>query len=97
MMKWFRRSSRPKAPVRQDESLGREKHAYQSHRDELLSRNLGQYVLIKDDEVISTHDSYQSAMEAGYEKYGTADPFLVQQVSKEDMASCYLRCLECIT
>ena len=59
--------------------LDQELKTYQAHRDELLGRAEGRYILIRNDELIGTFESQQDALQQGYEKFGNK-PFLVKQV-----------------
>lgn len=68
-------------------ALEREFEAYQNKlRDsEWLAQNQGKYVLVKEDQVIQTFDSYGDALQGGYDRFGL-DPFLVKQVSAMEQA-----------
>ena len=63
--------------------LGRELAYYQAHRDELLSRYAGQFVVIHDDQVIGTFTTEEEAYAAGLLRVGNK-PFLIRRVMKDD-------------
>ena len=56
--------------------LAREYGTYRRHLGRLV-RDAGQYVLVEKDDIVGVYDSYQSALEAGYQKFGL-EPFLVK-------------------
>ena len=63
-------------------SLERELATYHEHMLELLSSE-GKFVLIRGDEIAGRYDSYEKALEAGYERYGL-DPFLVKKIQRSE-------------
>lgn len=61
------------------EQLRAELAVYDRHKDELLQRGEGRYVLIGNGAVESIWDTYEDALQAGYQKFGLR-PFLVKQI-----------------
>jgi hypothetical protein len=59
--------------------LDRELATYEQHKEKLLAQE-GRFVLIQGDEIVGIWDTYNDALEAGYEKFGLATPFLIKQV-----------------
>lgn len=59
--------------------LERELQTYERKLPDLLV-NEGKFVLIQDEEVIDTFDSYEDALKGGYERFGVDTPFLVKQI-----------------
>ena len=59
--------------------LDEELKTYETHREELLGRAKGKFVLVKDDRIVDVFESLQDALKRGYEEYGN-EPFLVKQV-----------------
>jgi hypothetical protein len=58
-----------------------ELETYARHKDELLARAEGQWVLIKDDAVIGTYPDFVTACRAGYERFGRV-PVLVKRIER---------------
>jgi hypothetical protein len=52
---------------------------YNRCKDELVSANDGRFVLIHDDQIVGTWDTYKDALTAGYQQFGLK-PFLVKQI-----------------
>jgi len=61
--------------------LAAELDTYGRHRDELLGKSEGKYVLIYKDGIAGVFDSEKDAIEQGYERFGNV-PFLVKQIVK---------------
>lgn len=61
------------------ETLERELKAYEAHRQELLGRADGKFVLIHGDEIMGTFDAKSDAIAVGYRQLGNT-PFLVKQI-----------------
>ncbi len=61
--------------------LQTELKTYERHRDELLGKSEGKYVLVHGTEIAGVFDSKQDAIEQGYERFGNV-PFLVKQILK---------------
>ena len=61
--------------------LEQELKTYAAHREELLGRAKGKFVLIKGDQVIDDFASQEDALKRGYEEFGN-QPFLVKQVEE---------------
>ena len=63
---------------------------YRAFRDKLgdsewAAKNHGKYVLVKEDKVIQTFDSYGDALRGGYDRFGLG-AFLVKQASAMEQA-----------
>jgi hypothetical protein len=63
-------------------SLEKELATYNSHLLELLPYE-GRYVLVCEDRIDGTFDTYEQGLAAGYEKYGL-DPFMVKQINQAE-------------
>ena len=59
--------------------LAREIKTYEKHRDDLLTKSEGKYVLIKADKVLGTFESKYDAIQEGYHRFGNV-PFLVKRI-----------------
>lgn len=62
-------------------ALETELQTYEHHRDELLGKFEGKYVLIHENRIVSVFDSKNDAIRQGYDEFGNV-PFLVKQVVK---------------
>lgn len=60
-------------------SLEAELQTFQAHRNELLGRARGKFVLIKGQRVVDIFEDRNDALSRGYREFGR-DPFLVKQV-----------------
>ena len=63
--------------------LKEEYQAYKDHKEELLTKSEGKFVLIKGDEVIDVFVSYEDALKEGLKKFGNT-PFFVKQIQREE-------------
>jgi len=63
-------------------ALEKELSVYDAHLIELLASE-GKYVLICGEEISGVFDSYEQALDAGYQKYGLR-PFLVKQINRAE-------------
>lgn len=59
--------------------LEREIAAYEAMRPELEAKQMGKWVLVHDERLIGTYDSFEKAAEEAVAKFGRG-PFLVRQV-----------------
>ena len=59
--------------------LDAEISTYNAKLPELIAHQ-GQFVLIKGSQVVGVFDTYQDALQQGYEKFGL-DPFLVKTIA----------------
>lgn len=59
-----------------------------------LLDNQGKFVVIKGDEIDRAFDTYEAALEAGYEKYGPV-PFLVKKINSAEPVHYFARDLPC--
>lgn len=64
--------------------LSEEMTTFATHREELLGRAKGKYVLIKQDRILGEFESRQDALRRGYDEFGNA-PFLVKRVVETEM------------
>ncbi len=64
--------------------LSEEMITYTAHREELLGRARGQYVLIKEGRILGEFESRQDALRRGYEEFGRS-PFLVKKVVETEV------------
>ena len=60
--------------------LDKERQYFADHLAELLSQHLGQFVVVKDDELIGAFNTIEEALAEGARRFGLK-PFLVRQVS----------------
>jgi hypothetical protein len=60
--------------------LEHEMRVYQGHLIDLL-QNEGKYVLVCGDDILGPFDTYEAALEVGYDKFGLV-PFLVKRITK---------------
>ncbi|HXL79644.1 MAG TPA: DUF5678 domain-containing protein [Pyrinomonadaceae bacterium] len=63
--------------------LDKERQYFADHLAELLSQHLGQFVVVKDDELIGAFNTIEEALAEGARRFGLK-PFLVRQVSAAD-------------
>ena len=66
------------------QQLQTELKTYERHRDELLGKSEGKYVLVHGTEIKGVFDSKQDAIKQGYERFGNV-PFLVKQILKVEI------------
>jgi hypothetical protein len=59
--------------------LDEELRTYETHRQELLGRAKGKFVLIKKDRIVDVFASQEDALKRGYEEFGN-HPFLVKEI-----------------
>ena len=63
-----------------EDRLGTELKTYEQHKDELVAKSAGRFVLIHGTEIVGDWAKYEDAVRAGYEKCGLNKPFLVKQI-----------------
>lgn len=63
--------------------LKNELSTFEKNKRNLIRNHLGEYVLIKDDEILGTYQSFNEAANKGIMKFGT-NPFLVKKIEKEE-------------
>lgn len=63
--------------------LKKELKFFQRNKSRLVKNYLGQFVLIKDNDLIGAYTTEEEAYKAGIEKFGNI-PFLIKQVLKEE-------------
>ena len=59
--------------------LAEEQATYDRNRDRLVSQSHGKYVLIHKNKIDSVWDTFNDAIQAGYDRYGLK-PFMVKQI-----------------
>ena len=64
--------------------LAKELDTYQLHREELLGRAKGMFVLIKSDRIVDVFVNEEDALRRGYEELGNV-PFLVKHVLEVEL------------
>src|SRR5262245_28893002 len=69
--------------------LEQELKTYEKHREDLIGRAEGKFVLIHGEEVVGVFDSKQDAIRQGYTGLGNV-PFLVRQVVKVETPQTYV-------
>ena len=62
-------------------ALEREKATYWSKLPELVRSGEGRFVIIHGDEIAGFEDTYEGALQVGYDRYGL-DGFLVHRVAR---------------
>ena len=63
--------------------LVRELAAWEEHRDELVRTAAGQWVLIREGQVVGAFPDEKKAFDHGYRQYGLV-PFLVRRITEQD-------------
>ena len=61
-------------------ALESELATYEKRKDELLAHE-GKYAVVHRDEIAGVWDTYEDALQAGYEKY-KLEPFLVKRIER---------------
>jgi len=64
--------------------LESELRVFENHRREWLRAHLGKFVVIGKGKVAGFFDDYESALQAGLQKFGLNSEFLVKQVAAEE-------------
>lgn len=62
-------------------ALEREREYYESHKEDLLKHHKGQFAVIHEDQLLGTYTTFEEALTAGVDAYGT-QPFLVQELTE---------------
>ncbi len=70
-------------------SLTQELETYLRELPKLLAQE-GQFILIKGPAVVGTFDSYNDALQVGYQRFGL-EPFLVKQISHTEQVCFFTR------
>jgi len=68
--------------------LDEETKTYQEHKQELLSKAKGKYVLIKGKEIVGIYESEKDAIKIGIDKFGNV-AFLVKRIEEIDQNQNY--------
>jgi hypothetical protein len=66
-------------------ALEKEQATFARELQRLLAEDVGKYALVHGDEVAGTYDTYQDAIQEGYEKFGL-EPFLVKRIAVTEQA-----------
>jgi hypothetical protein len=72
-------NGQPARPIITYQSLQKEIETYNARLPELLG-SIGKFVLIKDDKIEGTYDTYADALKVGYERF-QLQPFMVKQIA----------------
>lgn len=64
-------------------ALGKEYQLFKEHRDELLAKGEGKFVLIKGETIVNIFASYEDALKEGLARFGNV-PFLIKEVRREE-------------
>lgn len=70
-------------------ALERELDTYKKSLQSLMAQQ-GKFVVIHEDKIVGTFDSYADALKAGYDKVGTK-PFLVKKISPDEHLAYFTR------
>ena len=76
--------------IHMDGDLTKELQTYQAHREQLLQKAKGRFVLIKGDAIIGDFGSYDDALSQGYARFGNA-VFLVKEVKEDETVNSFSR------
>ena len=69
-----------------DQSLDHEAAVFAEHVDEWRKAHLGQFVLVKGDDVIGFYHSLEQAFQEGTSRFGLG-PFLIRQIVPTDVVN----------
>ena len=72
-------------------TLEKEYRVFKDHRDELLARGEGKFVLIKGETVVDVFASYEDALKEGLRHFGDV-PFLIQEIQREEDVQFFYAC-----
>lgn len=80
--------------------LEKEIETYKKNKEELISKHLGKFVLIKENKIIGIFESQKDAINEGIKKYGNNE-FLVKKIEEveqtqnftSNLIMCDLKCL----
>lgn len=77
--------------------LQRELETFKKELPRLLGESgaQGKFALIIGDEVLGTFESYADALQAGYQRAGLTDTFLVKKISTAETVAYFSRDLAC--
>ena len=56
---------------------------YQTNKDKLIREHLGEYTLIKGEEIVGYFSSEKKAYEDGLKRFGN-QPFLIEKITREE-------------
>lgn len=66
-----------------EKDLSKEKAFVESHRDELLKEHAGKFLLVSDEALISSYDTYDAAAAAAIEEFGMDQNFLIYHLTQD--------------
>ena len=72
------------------ERLASELATYEAHKEELVSQHEGRYALVHGSEIAGVWDTYNDALESGYQKF-KLEPFLVKQIQSIEQIQFFTR------
>jgi hypothetical protein len=61
-------------------SFEKEIETYEAKKNELLAESAGRFVVIRERDIAGVWDTYEDALQAGYERFKLT-PFLVKQIT----------------
>lgn len=64
--------------------LALELEYYAEHKPEWLAQKTGQYVVIKDSDLLGFYPNFEAAYRAGAARYGLDKDFLVKQITEPE-------------
>lgn len=64
-----------------EQRIREEQAAFDAQVESLAAEHPGAFVLFKDGGAISFHDTFQAAFDAGLDRFGLDEPFLVSQAA----------------
>jgi len=64
----------------QDDRLGVELRFYETHKSEWLKTHFGEFVVVKDSNLLGFYAAWEQAFRAGIAAFGLREDFLVKQV-----------------
>ncbi len=64
--------------------LAKELGYYALHKKKWLERHRGQYVVVKDSEVLDFYPTFETAFHAGADAWGLSTDFLVKQIVEHE-------------
>jgi hypothetical protein len=72
------------------ETLKAEIETYNRNKQRLVAQGDGKFVVIQGCDIAGVWDTYEDALQAGYEKFGLT-PFLVKQIEAFERLRCITR------
>jgi hypothetical protein len=72
------------------DTLKMELETYEKHKERLIAESDGRFVVIRGENILGVYDTYEDALEAGYEKAGL-NQFLVKKIQRVDQVHFFTR------